>query len=442
MKFRLLTLGAAIAAASTQALAGAPNFLDSRAFAMGGVGVASARPAAASYYNPAMLAVKQTSKSDGFGLILPSISALASDEDEMLDTVDNFEDDFVTPFEKSIDDLETAIDNGVPVVILQAKQDFDDKIVAINSELNRINRDKVLVDLGVGVSVQVPGQTLGVGVFISGNASISASLNYEDENYLTNVLPAQANAAILANDSSQITYDPDDPDNNLQSNVRAVGSATSQAGVTLAHNFTFGSRDYALGISPKIVDFRAYDFSADVDDFESDDISDSKVSDTSFNFDIGLATHLDSDNRWLFGLSVLNAISNDIKTNDIVIAGPTPISVSGLTIELKPTITTGISYSGMSYIVAADLELTKTDAVTDTNGNELIPGRQIVAIGAEYDLFETIQFRLGARHNLEGDSDTLLTTGFGFTVFGASLELAAMGNSDTLGASFQIGSTF
>lgn len=425
MKFRLLTLGIAMAAASTHVTAGAPNFLDSRAFAMGGVGVASARPAAASFYNPAMLAVKQTSKSDGFGLILPSVAVVATDEDELIDEIDDFEDDFLTPFENSIETLKTDLGSA-------AVAEFNTRTDALDNKLNALNNDNAIVDIGAGLSVQVPGQTLGVGVFVSGNARVSATIGYNDS-ALLNQFRTDVNQAVTDGDP---TIDLGYLEGDLQSNVRAIGAATSQVGVTFAHNFELGGRDIALGISPKMVDFRVYDYSADVENFEADDLKDTKKSDTAINFDLGMATYLDDDKRWLFGLSVLNVLKQDLKTDGRVIAGATPISVSGLTVELEPTTTAGVSYSGLNYVVAVDLELTESKAVY------LEDDRQFVGIGAEYDLFETAQFRIGARHNLAGSSDPILTTGFGLTLLGASVELAAMGNSNTLGASFQVGSTF
>lgn len=446
MNMRKVALVTVISAWSAQSFAGGPNFLDSRAFAMGGVGVASARPAAASFYNPALLAVKQKEKSDGFGLIFPSISVAGTDQDELVDSIDDFDDDYLTPFEEAIDAVEQDIDNLQDPNVTGSRAEFDNRLADINNELTRIDEQKVLVDLGVGFSVQFPGESLGVGTFVSSSANVSLTLNYEDENYLTVTLPGQVQDAIDNADSSRITYDPDDPNNNLQSNVRGVGIATTQAGVTFAHSFEFEGRNIAVGLSPKIVDFRVFDYSADVDDFESDDISDSEEKDTSFNFDLGVASYLDDHDRWLAGLSVINVLSQELTTNDTQILGPTPYTVEGVTIELQPTITAGLSYSGDSYILSADLQLNKHDKVEarDQNGQkqELLPARQMVGFGAEYDAFETVQLRVGVRDNLEGDMDPVLTAGLGLTVFGASFELAAAGNDDTVGASLQLGSTF
>ncbi len=444
MNTRKAALVAVIAAWSAHSYAGGPSFLDSRAFAMGGVGVASARPAAASFYNPALLAVKQKEKTDGFGLIIPSISVAGTDQDELVDSIDDFDDEFLTPFEVALDALRDDISTLSDTTASEAQ--FNQTRIDMLDELNRVDEQKVLVDAGLGLAVQFPGESLGVGVFASAAANVSVTLNYEDDQYLRTELPSEVSTAIATNNPNAIRYDENEPDDSLTSNVRGVGIATTQAGVTLARNFEFNGHHIAAGVSPKVVDFRVFDHSQDVDAFESGDIDDSEKSDTSFNFDVGVASYLDHNNRWLAGFSVVNVLSQELATDATEIRGINGFTVEGVTIELQPTITAGLSYSGDSYILSADLQLNKHDKVEarDQNGEkqELLPARQMVGFGAEYDAFETVQLRVGIRDNLEGNLDPVLTAGLGLTVFGASFEIAAAGNDDTVGASLQLGSTF
>jgi len=109
-----------------------------------------------------------------------------------------------------------------------------------------------------------------------------------------------------------------------------------------------------------------------------------------------------------------------------------------LELELNPTITAGISYQGESYIVATDVQLTEAKEVLNEGDT------QYWGVGAEYDLAETFQLRAGAKHNLAESEDLIYTAGFGFTILGATLELAALSTSDTntAGASLQLGATF
>ena len=435
MKLRPLTLCVAISAVSMEALAGSPRFLDARAFAMGGVGVTAARPAAASFYNPALLAIERKEKNDDFGMLLPSVAVIASDEDELIDTADEFEEKFLIPFEDSINNFDVGDAAGSTAeVATQATR--------LRDELNRIDKDQATIDLGMGVSFQVPSQDVAVGVFLSGSARVTAGLRFRDEAILNQIIN-EANSPGGFVVPGDIDYDVSG--NDLKSTIRAVGASTAQAGVSLAGNYEISGQSIAIGLSPKVVALRAYDHSYDVDnfdDFDSDDLKDSKVSKSGFNLDLGVATFLDRDRRWMAGLAIQNIIPMSVTTDDKTISGtannPGDVRIEGRKVELKPSASIGISYAGDAYIVAADLDLTKTEALMNEDDS------QHIGIGAEYDLFESVQFRFGVRHNLAGDPGTMFTTGFGLNILGATVELAAMSDSgsDTVGASLQLGATF
>lgn len=444
-----LALAASISSAvltsiSTPALAAGPGFTDSRAFAMGGVGVAAARPAAASFYNPALLAIQEREKANDFGMLIPSVMVQAFDEDELIDKVDDFEKDFLDPFEDSLNALENPTFTS-EAEARAAGQEFVDNSRALQGELIDIDEDGVVADVGVGMSIQIPSKSFAVGFFATGNARLTTQINYEDnaliDGYISQVeaitgnpglTPAQIIAQLNALD---INYNSDDT---LDSNVRVVGSAQSQVGLSFASNFEIAGYDVAVGISPKMVNQIAYDYTSRVEDFEFDDADESEVDETEFNFDLGVATHLDGGRRWMAGLSVLNVIPQDITTTPGAGTTVNQALPEAIKIELEPRVIAGLSYSGDSYIVAADIDLTESKAVFNEDDT------QFVGLGAEYDLFETVQFRLGARHNLAGSGDPIITTGFGFTVLGASLELAALSSTDsnTMGASVQLGATF
>jgi hypothetical protein len=421
-------LGVAIAAAvlSSSALAGAPSFLDARAAAMGGVGVAAARPRAASFFNPALLSVRQPEKSNSFQMLTPSVRAFVDDRDELRETVDDFEDDFLIPFEDAID----AADANPNVATVN---EVINRAQALSDELVRINNDQATLDVGLGISFALPGQSFGVGVFASGSARVNLSLQYRDDVLLNDIITTTTTANI-----------PDYNEGDLQSSVRAIGAGTTQAGISLSTSVAVGGYDIALGVSPKMVDFRAYDLVADVDNFDEDDIEDNEVSEQKLNFDLGLATHLDETKNWLLGVSIQNLLSQEVRSDDSQIAasitdpGTYPaVPISGVALELQPTITVGVSYSTESLVLAADVQLNETD------GFHTVEGQQMVGIGAEYDLLERLQFRLGARSNLaDSGSDPVFSAGLGLDLWGATIEVAAMGNADAAGASVQIGAMF
>jgi hypothetical protein len=423
---------------SSHAFAGAPTFSDARALAMGGVGVTAARPAAAGFFNPALLAVKQPDKRDGFGMLLPSVSVIANDEDELRDVADNFEDDFITPFENSINALEASIGGSNQTA---EQEDLVKKTQALNKELQSIDQDQARVDLGLGFSALIPNQTFGAGLFVSGSARIAGQVNYKDQQAL-DALEQLLQTPISSIDQVYDLYNVLDDDEQLQSSVRAVGSAYSQVGVAMSHNFRFDGHDYALGVSPKMVDLRAYDFTTSAGNAEVDDLTDTKVSESKFNFDIGVASFVDARERILVGFSLINVLPMKITTDpgyaNLDDTDPDFLPPSAIEIDIKPKATAGVSYRGDSYEVATDLELNKTEEFFGEGDT------QYWGLGAEYDLFEAFQVRGGMRYNIAESEGVVFTAGFGLSVVGVTFELAALSDTDsnTVGVGTQLGVTF
>jgi hypothetical protein len=420
---------------TSSAMAGAPTFADARAFAMGGVGVVTARPSAAGFFNPALLAVRQPSSRDNFGMLLPSISVVGSDEEALRDVIDDFEEDYIEPFEQAITNVENS---GFGV---NEQQELADSTQRLNDKLADIDGDEIRVDLGVGASFLIPSKTFGAGVFMSASARVAGQPNYADtDKQNLDSLEALARGGSI-NSSSDIEqfYDLNNSADQLNSNARTVASSYSQIGLAISHNFRLGGHDFALGVSPKVVDLRAYDYVASVENAEFDDIKDTKVSKSEFNFDIGIASYIDSSEQVLLGLSVINVMPMSITTKPGYDTVNLPSSdARPLDIDLDPSITAGISYQGESYVVATDVQLTEAKQVMNEGDT------QYWGVGAEYDFAETFQVRAGAKYNLAESEDIIFTAGFGFSVLGATLELAALsaGGGDTVGASVQLGAMF
>lgn len=426
------------AVSSAPAFAGAPTFSDARSLAMGGVGVTAARPAASGFFNPALLAVKQPEKRNGFGMVLPSVNVIANDEDELRDVVDDFEDDFITPFETAIDTLEANI-GGAGQAAAQA--DLADKTQALNNKLASIDQDQARVDMGLGFSAMLPSQSFGAGLFVSGSARVAGQISYKDGQTLTDLEDLLRTTTVSSINDVYNFYDLTNDADQLESTVRAVGSAYSEVGVAMSRNFRLDGHDYALGLSPKIVDLRAYDYITSTGNFEGDDLSDTKVSESKFNLDLGVASFVDARERVLVGLSVINLLPMEITTKPdfdrVNLPSNTPIP-EGIQIKIKPTVTAGVSYRGDSYEVATDLQLTKTEEFFGEGDT------QYWGVGAEYDLFEVFQVRGGMRYNIAESEGALFTAGFGVQVAGVTFELAALSDSDAnnVGVGTQLGVTF
>ena len=69
-----------------------------------------------------------------------------------------------------------------------------------------------------------------------------------------------------------------------------------------------------------------------------------------------------------------------------------------------------------------DLDLTENDPIAFENPT------QYAAIGAEFDLFSTLQLRAGYRTNMSASNSDMVSVGFGLSPFGVHLDIAAMAN--------------
>jgi len=107
MMNKKILLGAAISLASLQvtALPFAPT--DARGMAMGGTGVASSKTVHSVQYNPSLLSGGH--ESDDFGLLLPQLGGYVADEDEFIDSADDFADaDYAEKFNIAIKGVESS----------------------------------------------------------------------------------------------------------------------------------------------------------------------------------------------------------------------------------------------------------------------------------------------------------------------------------------------
>ena len=106
-----ILLGAAISIAAMQAAAVPFAPTDARAMAMGGTGVASAKTVHAVQFNPALLS--SASESDDFGLLFPQVGGYFSDENEFIDSADQFiEDDYASAFEAAVNAIEAGVNTS------------------------------------------------------------------------------------------------------------------------------------------------------------------------------------------------------------------------------------------------------------------------------------------------------------------------------------------
>lgn len=415
-KLAPLSLAIGLAAASTAAVAGPQGFTSARSFAMGSTGVAVAHPATANTANPAMLAARHHDWADDFGLILPSVNARFADEEEVVDQIDDIQD--------TIDRFDALIDTLDPANEAEARQAAG----LLRDQLAKFDRDTVRVDASAGLSLAIPSPRLAVGVFANG--SVRGTVRGE---------LAEGDLALLddlANDV--IPVEGVNLDDQLESRGRILASAVIEAGVSMARSFDFGLENpVQLGISPKYVQLRTYNYSAGINDFDDDDFdgSDYETTKSGFNVDIGAAYAFGDQRQWNAGLAVRNLIPMELDSVE---------SQEGIyTFKLEPQVTAGVAHTGNFHVVTAELDLTKKRAFGFEDDT------QWLAVGAEFDAWRFAQLRLGARQNLASNSDnsgieekTQFTAGIGLAPFGARLDLAVLVSDADLGGAVEFGVSF
>lgn len=415
---RLTTLSLAIglSIATTSAIASPQTFMSSRSFAMGGTGVAVAHPAAAGSSNPAMMAADHHEWSNDFGLMLPSVNARFADEEETIDQIDDIQD--------TIDRFEELDKTSNPEDARQAAGD-------LRQQLNNFDRDTVRIDGGLGLALAVPSESFAVGFFTNGNvrATVRGEFDEDDEQFLADLETATIPELIAA-----------DLDRDLESRGRILASAVAEVGLSIATSIELqDSSRLQLGVSPKYVQLRTFQYTETVSGFEDDDFdSDEYQTDKSgFNLDVGAAYAFGSRNQWNAGVVVKNLIPMELDS-----AASRP-DEEERTLELNPMVTAGIAHKGDFHVLTAEVDLTEKKAF----GYE--DDTQWAALGAEFDAFRYAQLRFGVRQNLASnddndgiEEDTQFTAGIGLSPFGAHLDIGGLISDADLGVAIELGAAF
>lgn len=423
---RILALTAAVAAASTASAAPYAPF-DVRAAGMGGTGVASAKAASAALFNPAMLSAQD--EGDSFQFVL-GVGAQVADEDEMQDQFDEF-DTTLTAFDNAIAAIDTSAialgNDGDPanVQLLNAGT----ATATLSAQLKELDGDNVNVLPGAGLGIGVPGQKIGVGVFVSGNGQLAVSPQIDGtdisrldryagllaDGVITNA-EVTANTDLFVNNGS--TVDFTGTQFGSQSTARAIGVAIAEAGVAFSHRYDLaGGSQLSVGLTPKAVEILTYDYVAAADNFDAADIDVSERTDNAFDLDAGVIYKTSAESAWQFGAVAKNLVGGDYKT------------ALGKNIEIATQLRVGAARTTKRTTLAVDLDL------TENSGTSADDVTQFLGLGAEYDL-KYLQLRAGYRANL-ASSDVADVASIGLGV--GPLDISAAASDGTIGAYVQLG---
>lgn len=433
---RLATaVGLATAAASAQAAP--PQFNDVRAFSMGGTGVAAARPSGAPLINPSLLAAEHSGWNDGFSATLPSANARYAENEDVVDEVDQIQ--------ATIEALEVAIDSATNNPTQASVQDVKDGADTLADQLRGINNEFVRGDAGLGTLFAVPSPSLAIGLHLDASirATVESRIDPDDVTELDNIanLPDTPTQQQIENALAPI-YDPNAGELTPKSDGRVLASAMSELGLTLARSFKIQGQDVNLGVTPKLVQMRTFDYAQGVDDFEEDDFDSSEfeTDDSHINIDIGASTDLGNNDQWRIGASVRNLIPESLET---VEDNGRPLIYDPQEMTLDPLVTVGVAHSSGWHTLTADLDLTKNEGIGPA------ADQQWLALGGEFNVYDWINLRAGARQNLASNTgangieeETQYTAGFALSPWALRIEAGALFSSEETGAALELGMSF
>ncbi|MDX1560868.1 MAG: conjugal transfer protein TraF [Marinobacter sp.] len=432
-----LSVAISLSIATSSALASPQSFMSARAFAMGGTGVAVAAPSDAPAENPAMMAADHHSWNDDFGLTLPSVNVRAADEEETVDQVDDIQ-DVIDDFDRLVSQLEVDPSQANADSLALTAGDLRDRLVDFD-------RDTMRANAGLGLALAVPSKSISVGVFTNANltATVRGELSDDDRLLLDNIVAA-AGTGNVNNVENVIDNAAVDQDGNILFNSRGkiLASAVGEVGVSFARQFEVANgNSFQLGVSPKYVELRTFQYTESVSGFEDDEFDgDQYQTDKSgFNLDIGAAYAFGDEKQWNAGVVVKNLIPMELDSA----ASRPELGEEVRTLELNPMATVGIAHKSEYHVVTAEVDLTKKEAFGFEDDT------QWAALGAEFDAFRYAQLRVGVRHNLASNDDndgieekTQFTAGLGLNMVGVRLDIGALYSDADVGAALELGTAF
>lgn len=211
--------------------------------------------------------------------------------------------------------------------------------------------------------------------------------------------------------------------NGVDSQLNISGAQIAETNVALAT--TYG--DIAIGITPKIVNIKSnvVDIKA-ADNSDISAIADGVTASTTnhgsdFDMDVGV---------------VYNGLGN-IKVGAVYknLLGGKSHTNGSKTFKTQPNLRAGVAYTGDIFTLALDYDLTKNDPFVSGGKST-----QFMAAGAEIDLLDFMQLRVGYNQNTADSSSKPTTTvGLGFNLLAFQIDLTTIQNNKSTSAFLQLG---
>jgi len=345
--------------------------------------------------NPALL-TKYDDNDDLFFSL--NLGLMAADEFDVIDGAENIFD--------NIEELENfgSINLGARTKLIS------DTI----TNLEAIDKKPVIIRGGLNALIIIPNQYLSMGMFANQYGRMGIVVNYEPNDLLV------LNSAI----SSEL--DPGD----LQSDVIGLGYSIAEIGFMAGYD-VLKHENYDVSIGGK-VKFQRVDLfykNISVADFDEDefDFDDAATDTDGVNFDLGAYVAFGGERQWNAALVINNLASQ--RTGLILNNG------NSANFELKMSSSIGLSYQAGWFSLSTEIDL-----IERADFQEL-DAPKYASVGGQIDLGEHVQFRLGARTDLNDNEADIYTIGLGISPWDVvSFDIAAFaGENDNVGAALQIG---
>lgn len=389
---------------------------------------------------------------------------------DLLDEAANTDGQGLKLLEEALNDIDNDLYATGKTKLDQAINDLDGRLFsdtvdpdlviysnAIANDLDDINNKALRINGGMNIAGAVPSKKFAMAVHAGGQVTFSGRIIVSDSdtgilrnysaatsaylnvvNDLSDALdaatltPSPANLTAL--DEAQDAVDnfsygtgageggtaiftdgelvADDAD--LESEIQMIGVAIAEVGITASRIFNIKGHDISFGVTPKLQKISIFDYKQTVssdEDFDSDSFTDNQEDYSAFNVDLGAAYQFGAENQFQAGIVLKNLIGDDYE------------STTGQEVTISPMVRAGISHKTNWTKVAIDLDLTENDPVAFEDPT------QYAAIGAELNVWRTLQLRAGYRANLAGSDQDVMTAGIGISPGPIQFDIGLMANT-------------
>jgi hypothetical protein len=390
------------------------NPIGFKSIAMGGAGVASADATNASYYNPAILAVDNSSSS----AISLEVSVGLS-ESNIAQNMDYLNDNMLD----SINITESKIASGLSSVEL-------DNIIGVRDAFVSMAKNDTYLKISPTQSLSIRTGSFGLSLYniadIYASVDIDSQENIED---YSKIVVDTSNGYYELNpetgnytESNSTAYNKSFIFSADKTEVNISALVISEVPLSYATKFETDTGVFAIGGSLKYLRGESYQSNLKVNSKSGDiednfDVNDSTTA-NSFGFDLGIIYQPLNINNLRLGFVAKNINTPTLEFEDDY--------SSNYKIELEPMVRAGLTYRTLNLMeFSFDADLTE-NGLNDELKSQYIGG------GLSFAPFESLSLRAGAMKDIAlDDSDLIYSAGFSLGLGILYLDVAAQTSATT-----------